>query len=157
MSLDHERAVVEQAHLAWGESDLEGFLACLTEDVVYAVNVDGLQVPYAASTAGKQPLRERLTLLLNTFEIQAFVIQGLAHDADCIRTSVLGFYKHKKTGERLDVRLRFVTYVASSLITRIEEYHDAAYVEAFQRFVAYLEAAAEDDAQSARNSSDPSP
>lgn len=142
MSIAEERAVVLKAVERWGASDLEGLLACATDDVVHVVNVDGTQVPYAASVEGKDNLRERLQLLLDTLEVQAFVPESIAHDAECTRLSVLGFYKHHRTGERLDIKVRFVCFVRDGLIHRFEEYHDAAYVEAFQRFVSYLEAAA---------------
>jgi ketosteroid isomerase-like protein len=52
---------------------------------------------------------------------------------------VLGYYKHKKTTERLDIRIRFRLWVRDGLITRLEEYHDAPYVEAFERFVSFLQ------------------
>lgn len=144
MALADERKIVETAHRLWGDGDLEGFLACFTDDIVYNVNVDGQKVPYAASAVGKDAVRQRLQLLRDTFDIQAFVIESIVHAPDCTRTRVLGYYKHKRTGERLDIFLHFHCHVGDGLINRIDENHDAAYVEAFQRFVTYLEAAAKD-------------
>ncbi len=145
MTLANERKIVEKAHLFWGESDLEGLLSCFTDDIVYNVNVDGKQVPYAASATGKDAVRQRLQLLLDTFEVQAFVIESIIHTAECTKTRVLGFYKHKVTGERLDIFPHFHAFVRNGLIHRLDEIQDAPYVEAFQRFVAYLEAAARKD------------
>jgi len=139
MSLSDERAVVAKAHAVWGESDLEAFLAFLTDDIVHNVNVDGGLVPYAASAVGKDAVRERLALLLATFEIQAFVIETMIHTPAYTRTRVLGYYKHKRSGERLDITPRFDAYVRDGLIWRIDEYHDAAYIEAFERFVGFLQ------------------
>jgi hypothetical protein len=51
---------------------------------------------------------------------------------------------HRKTRERLDVRVRFRVRVQNGLITRVDEYLDAPYIEAFQRFVTYLEQPAHD-------------
>lgn len=146
MTLADERRIVETAHRLWGDGDLEGFLACFTDDIVYNVNVDDQQVPYAASAIGKDAVRQRLQLLRDTFEIQAFVIESMIHAPDYTRTRVLGFYKHRRTGERLDIFPHFHVYVRDGLLCRVDELHDAAYIEAFQRFVTYLEAAARDEA-----------
>lgn len=142
MTLADERRIVETAHRLWGDGDLEGFLSCFTDDIVHNVNVDGQQVPFAASATGKEAVRRRLQLLLDTLEVQAFVIESLIHTAECTKTRVLGFYKHKVTGERLDIFPHFHAYVRDGLVYRLDEIHDAPYVEAFQRFVTYLEAAA---------------
>lgn len=142
MTLADERKIVETAHRRWGDGDLQGFLACCTDDIVHNVNVDGEQVPYAASATGKEAVRQRLQLLLDTLDVQAFVIESQIHTAECTKTRVLGFYKHKVTGERLDIFPHFHAYVRDGLIYRLDEIHDAPYVEAFQRFVNYLETAA---------------
>jgi ketosteroid isomerase-like protein len=142
MSLAEERSAFYRAHLAWGDNDLDAFMSYLAEDVVYVVNVDGLEVPYAASAVGKAEVRQRLQLLLDTFVVNAFVAEDIVHEPEFSRSRVIGYYKHKKTGERLDTKLRFHGWIKDGLLVRIEEYLDAAYVEAFQRFVMHLEAAA---------------
>jgi hypothetical protein len=63
------------------------------------------------------------------------------HEAAYSRSSVLGFYKHKKSGARLEIKIRFTAYFRGDLMERVEEVHDASYIEAFQRFVTYLQAA----------------
>lgn len=143
MATDQERSAFYLAHLAWGAGDFEGFMALLADDIVYTVNLDGTEMPYAASTVGKDQVRLRMLLLLDTFVVNAFVMEYLVHEPDYSRSSVLGYYKHKKTGERLDIRLRFRGWVKDGLITRLEEYHDTAYVEAFHRFVTHLQNAAQ--------------
>lgn len=145
MTLADERKIVEIALFHWGHGNLEGLLACFTDDVAYNVNVDGQQVPYAASAIGKDALRRRLQLLLDTFEVQAFIPESIIQAAECTRARMLGFYKHRRTGERLDIFPHFHVYVRDGLIYRVDEIQDAPYVEAFQRFVAYLEAAAKDE------------
>lgn len=141
MSLADERRAFHQAHLLWGDGDFDGFMALIADDIVYTVNVDG--VPYAASAVGKDEVRQRMRLLLDTFVVNAFVVEYLVHEPAYSRSSVLGYYKHKKTGERLDIKLRFHGWVKDGLLVRLEEYHDAVYIEAFERFVKHLQAAAE--------------
>ena len=130
-------------HLAWAAGDFTDFMSLLAEDIVYTVNVDGYEVPYASSAVGKEDVRCRLRLLLDTFIVAAFHMQALRHEAEFSRSVVLGRYVHRQTGEILEVRVRFRAWVKDNLITRMEEIHDAAYVVAFQRFVQHLQEASE--------------
>ncbi|MBN9264715.1 MAG: hypothetical protein J0I75_09135 [Hyphomicrobium sp.] len=57
MSIHHERAAVHRALERWAAGDLEGALAQFSEDILYIVNVDGLAVPFVASSLGKEDLR----------------------------------------------------------------------------------------------------
>jgi ketosteroid isomerase-like protein len=139
MSLEDERAVFLLAHHRWNAGDLDGFMECIAPDIVYTVNVDGTDVPYAASANGKDEVRRRLQLLLDTFVVNAFVVESMVHEKEESRSRVLGYYRHKKTGERLDIKVGFRGRVKDGLLTRIDEQHDAAYIEAFERFVRYIE------------------
>lgn len=143
MSIEEERSAFYRAHIAWGANDFDGFMSLIAEDIIYLVNVDGLAVPYASSAVGKEDVRQRMELLLDTFVVDAFAIRSLVHEAEFSRSLVRGDYTHKATGERLNITLRFRGWVGNGLITRLEEYHDAPYIEAFQRFVTHLQAAAE--------------
>jgi ketosteroid isomerase-like protein len=145
MSSDHERAAFQLAHDLWAASDLEGFLSLLTEDVLYTVNVDGLAVPFAASALGREDVRHRLHLLLDSFVIERFEPRFIVEEADHFRSLVDGRYVHRKTGEVLLTRIRFRVWFRDGLIALIDEHHDAAYVEAFQRFVFHIQNAALDE------------
>ena len=54
-----------------------------------------------------------------------------------------GVYRHKKTGEILDFKLRFRAWIDNGLITRMEEILDAPFIEAYERFVFHMQSAAE--------------
>jgi ketosteroid isomerase-like protein len=140
-----ERAAFETAHVRWAASDLEGFLELLTEDVLYNVNVDGLAVPYASSALGKEDVRQRLQLLLDTFSVDKFEPESIVSEGDRWRSIVIGHYTHHETREVLRVRVRFRVWFRDGLICRMDEHHDAAYVEAFQRFVFHIQNAARGD------------
>lgn len=142
MSVPAEFAAFEQAHIRWAASDLEGFLTLFTEDILYTVNVDGLAVPYASSALGKEDLRQRLQLLLDTFTVDLFKPDRIVAEGDHYRSVVEASYTHKTTAEVLSVRIRFRVWFRSGLIYRMDEHHDAAYVEAFQRFVFHMQNAA---------------
>jgi ketosteroid isomerase-like protein len=139
MSSSSERAAYEQAHIRWAAGDLEGFLDLFTEDVLYNVNVDGLAVPYASSALGKEDVRQRLQLLMLTFTVDRFEPEIIVDEGGSWRSVVIAHYTHRKTGEVLKVRVRFRVWFKDRLISRMDEYHDAAYVEAFQRFVFHLQ------------------
>lgn len=142
MSLEAERAAFRAALTAWGNGDLEGMLRYFADDIVDVINVDGAEVPYGASTEGKPAMRARLELLLATFDVNAFVVEQVVHEAEFCRAMVLGYYRHKATGERLDIKFRLRGLLREGLIVRLEEHYDEAYILAFQRFVTHLEAAA---------------
>lgn len=143
MSSGRESMVVEEAHLAWAAGDFTHFMSLIDEDIIYIVNVDGMQVPYAMSAVGREDVRYRLQMLLDTFVVETFEIEQLVHEAEVTRTRVHGVYRHKKTGEILDIKLRFRGWVRDGLLVRIEEMHDARYIEAFERFVFFMQQAAE--------------
>jgi ketosteroid isomerase-like protein len=136
-------AVVRLVIQKWSASDLAGVLKLLSDDIVHTVHVGELDVPYMASANGKEELRQRLQMILDTFFVNAFVIDSLVHERDEIRMSVRGYHEHKRTGERLDVSVRFHFRVRKGAIMKIDEYVDTAYFAAFERFVRYLEETAQ--------------
>ena len=136
--------VFERAHLAWEAGDFERFLSYIHDDIVYTVNVDGLQVPYAMSAVGKADVQDRLQLLLDTFRVVKFKTERLVHGDDFSRSLVHGVYLHRKTGEVLDVKVRFMGWLKDGLLVRIDEIHDAKFVEAFERFVFHMQTAADE-------------
>lgn len=142
MSLPAERAAVLEAHLAWEAGNFPRFMSLIAEDILYIVNVDGMSVPYAMSAVGKTDVAQRLQLLLDTFDVTTFAVEHLVHEPESTRTRVHGVYRHKKTGETLDIRVRFRCWVQHGLLVRVEETHDARYIEAFERMVFHLQQAA---------------
>jgi ketosteroid isomerase-like protein len=138
MSLEEDGAVFRQAVRNWSDGNLDGVLALLGDDVVHTVNVDALKIPWASSAVGKADVSARLKLIIDTFVVDAFVIENLVYEEEELRAAVLGYHVHRKTGERLDVRLRFRVRVRDGLIVRLDEFLDAAYIDAFERFVRYL-------------------
>ncbi|WP_072395622.1 nuclear transport factor 2 family protein [Hyphomicrobium sp. CS1GBMeth3] len=128
----------------WSDGNFSGVLALLADNIVHNVNVDALQIPWVSSAVGKPEVSARLKLIADTFIINAFIVESLVRERDEIRASVLGYHRHRKTGERLDVKVRFRVRVRDGLIVRIDEFLDAAYVGAFERFVRYLEQSAQE-------------
>ena len=88
-----------QAHKNWAEGDFDEFLKLLHDDIIYLVNVDGQQVPYAISAVGKTDVQDRLQLLLDTFVVTKFAAEWIVHEDGSSRSLVHGVYLHKRTGE----------------------------------------------------------
>jgi len=105
------------------------------DNVVHILNVDGQVAPFAASTTGKAALRDKLQLLLDTFDFGAFVTDSLKVERNVARAHIKIIYMHFDTGERLNVSFRFNIAQRDGLIVHMDEFHDAAYLEAFVRLV----------------------
>lgn len=123
---------------AWTSRDLEGALGFMSDDVVHILNVDGMLVPCAASVEGKPALRKKLQLLFDTFTFDALVNDGLRVERCTVTAHFKFIYTHTASGERLIGCYRFITQQRDGLIFRMEEYHDAAYIEAFFRLVSMV-------------------
>lgn len=148
MSREQDGAVFQLAVRHWNDGNLDGVLGLLADDICHTVNVDALNIPWAMSATGKNAVRQRLGLIQQTFVINAFLVESLVYEDDDIRATVLGYHTHRRTGECLDVRLRFRVRVRDGLIVRLDETVDGAYFEAFERFVRYLEQTAQEAAAS---------
>lgn len=129
------RELFKKTFSAWANRDLEQALTTLSDDVVHVLNVDGAVAPFAASVAGKSNLREKLQLILDTFDFSAFVTDYLVVEQNVARARMKIIFDHKATGERLKTNFSFVVTQRNDQIVRIEEHHDAAYVEAFARLI----------------------
>lgn len=134
------KCVFERAVSAWANGDIDAALKLMSDDVQHSVNVNGELVPFAASVRGKAQMRDKLRLLLETFEIGAYVTQHSTVEGQCVRARMKMIFLHKASGEQLNRRFRFVIEVRDGLLTHIEEYHDAAYLEAFARMVGRVDA-----------------
>jgi ketosteroid isomerase-like protein len=142
MTLADERSAMIDALMAWQAQDLDLLLTYFADDVLYLINVDGIQVPYAMSAVGKEDLRGRLQLVIDTFLLERYTVEKIVHDADHSRAYAHGVYRHRATGEPLDIRFRFCAWISNGLLVRVHELHDAAYLQAFEKFVFHLAAAA---------------
>ena len=129
---------------AWKAQDLDRLMTFVADDILYLINVDGIQVPYAMSAVGKEDLRGRLQVVIATFDLITYTIDRIVHEPDYSRALVHGVYRHIKTGEILDIHLRFYAWFGEDgLLTRVHELHDATYLAAFEQFVSHLMMAAE--------------
>ncbi|MBN8911506.1 MAG: hypothetical protein J0H65_05480 [Rhizobiales bacterium] len=141
--LDEHRArsVLETAHGAWCDRDVERLLDQYVEDCTYWCNagvVDG--EPFTLT--GKQAFRPFLHSILLVADSRS-VIELFQFKDGIARAQISAYVRHRRTGHVLAGLYRQVVTYRGNRIWRIEEYHDAAKMNAFWRLVASEEAAVE--------------
>lgn len=135
-SLEQETERVFRAAVsAWANRDLDAVMSMTADNVVRFINVDGEQVPFAASVVGKEELRAKLQLMLDTFEFGAFVTDFLKIEGAVARSRIMIIFRHVASGEILNTRFRLVIEHSEGKIVRMDEFHDPFYLEAFMRLV----------------------
>ena len=135
-SLEQEtERVFRTAVSAWANRDLDAVMSMTADNVVRFINVDGEQVPFAASVVGKEELRAKLQLMLDTFEFGAFVTDFLKIEGAVARSRIMIIFRHVASGEILNTRFRLVIEHSEGKIVRMDEFHDPFYLEAFMRLV----------------------
>lgn len=130
------RAVVESFLACWSVQDVELTIDHVHEDFVYALYISETALPYGGETRGKENVRAVLYAILAEFDYLRYEPEIVAVEGNVVRTSVAFVYHHRRTGENLSGTKRMVLRLKDGFITRIDEYHDAAKVEAFMRLAA---------------------
>lgn len=118
---------------AYARGDYDTFLSLLADDVAYALYLDPADLPFAGETHGKGPFMERVAEMHAAYEYVLFRPFKFRGRGSTVHNQVEFIYRHKASGHVLDGRFRCVVTVRDGLISRIEEYHDAARVKAFLR------------------------
>jgi ketosteroid isomerase-like protein len=130
------RAVVGSFLACWSVQDVEMTVAHVHEDFVYALYVSDTALPYGGETRGKENVRAVLYAILAEFDYLRYDPEIISVEGDVVRVAVAFTYHHRRTGENLSGTKRMVFQLADGLVARIDEYHDAAKVEAFMRLAA---------------------
>jgi ketosteroid isomerase-like protein len=124
---------VRQFNKAWAEGDLAGAMRWVAENSVYALYVSGELLPHGGETVGRDKIAAALRQVRADFEYLLYRPLNLKANGEVVRFQVEFMYRHRRSGETLSGRLRFVMRVKGGLIVRADEYHDRAKVEAFMR------------------------
>lgn len=130
------RAVVESFLACWSVQDVEMTIEHVHDDFVYALYISETALPCGGETRGKDNVRAVLYTMLAEFDYLRYEPEIVAVEGDIVRASIAFVYHHRRTGEDLSGTKRMVLQLKGGLIARIDEYHDAARVEAFMRLAA---------------------
>lgn len=130
------RATVESFLACWSVQDVEMTVAHVHDDLVYALYISEAALPYGGETRGKDNVRTVLYAILAEFDYLHYAPEIVSIEGEVIRVTAAFVYHHRRTGENLTGTKRMVFQLEDGLIIRIDEYHDAAKVEAFMRLAA---------------------
>ena len=125
--------VLEQAHQAWSEGDLDSTLACYCDDLRYVCNTGGFDGS-PLCIAGKNQFRDFLLPVIETVDslstVSHFRLEGQVARAfiDCTLS-------HRNTGLQLVGNYTQIVTFERGKILRMDELHDVARMAAFWRLV----------------------
>ena len=130
---DRAREILDRAHAAWANGDIEGVLSEYAQDLTYWCNTGGPDGG-ALCIEGKDAFRAYLRALAST--IESITIVDYFRFRDGVARAGVEFYiRHKATGHKLAGVYRQVITYRDSKILRLEQYHDAARRVAFWSLV----------------------
>lgn len=114
------RSIVERMFAAFGNGDVDKFVATVSEDTVWIYH--GTQIIPKGTYEGKEGARRFITNILNSTEIISFEPQQYIVEDN--KVVVLGqeHQKVKSSGKELKQKWVQVYTVGNDLITRMEEF-----------------------------------
>jgi ketosteroid isomerase-like protein len=135
MELDEHRArmVLDRAHAAWSQGDVESVLGNYVDDLIYFCNTGGVDGG-PLLIEGKQALREMLQSIADVAE--SVSVAEYFRFADGVgRAKIECYIRHRKTCHMLVGSYRQLVTYRGDKIARMEEFHDGAKMIAFWQMV----------------------
>ena len=134
LNFDTANAIVEAAHAAWNNRNIEGVLDHYVDDLVYSCNAGGPN-DGPLTVSGKSGLRGLLTPVLPVIESMTS-IELFKFSNNIARLQLSAYVRHKRTGLELSGTYRQIMEFRGYKICKLEEIHDAALLSTFWRLVA---------------------
>lgn len=130
----HEaEAVLQEAHQAWTEGDVDGTLACYRDDLTYVCNTGSLDGG-PLTISGKAQFRDFLLPVMETVDSSS-VVSRFRFDDEIGRAFIDCKLRHRKTGLGLVGTYSQIVTFKRAKLARVEEVHDVARMAAFWRLV----------------------
>ncbi len=129
----YDEAVLQQAHLAWSKGDLDGTLACYSDNLRYVCNTGGFDGS-PMCIAGKNQFRDFLAPVMETVDSHSTVSQFKLQD-DSARAFIDCTLIHRNTGLQLVGTYTQIVTFERGKILQMDEFHDVARMAAFWRLV----------------------
>ena len=133
MSIATPLEAVDQFNAAWAAGDIDTAMHWVAEEAIYALYISGELLPHGGETCGRDKISKALRQVRVDFDYLLYRPMHLHVKDQTVRFQVEFMYRHRRSGEILSGRLRFVMRIEEGLIMRADEYHDRAKVEAFMR------------------------
>lgn len=133
--------LVEAAHTAWGRADIDALLRYFANDFEYQIKA-GTEDGSPLALVGKDEFADFWRPLVLQMETRT-TPGRMQLNGDVARLQVSVWLRHRQTGFTLNGTYRQLLTFRGGLICRIEEYHDAAKLNAFWAVIAQETASAE--------------
>lgn len=124
---------VRRFNTLWVEANIDGAMQLVAEHAIYNLYISEDLLPVGGQTVGRANIEAALRAVRQQFEYVLYRPRDLMLSGQDVRHQVEFMYRHRSSGELLSGRLRMIMRVEDGLITRADEYHDRAKVEAFLR------------------------
>lgn len=130
--LDPSPEFVVRAYFdAWTNQNIERALSYVAENVEWRMHIDQQTIGFAGIAKGREGLRQRMDDALTVYELVAFDVKYIDFVGQNARTQVRADYRHRASGQILDLTIRSVFRVVAKEIVEVDEYHDADRIRAF--------------------------
>ncbi len=130
------RTVVETFARYWSVQDVQLACSVLADDCVLTMNIAETLLPFAGEKCGREAIEAALHTILAEWDYIRFEFTIVSINGSLARCKIAYVYRHRRSGADLPGTSRLNIAVGDGCITRIDEYHDAAMVEAFMRSLA---------------------
>lgn len=128
--------IVKAFNAAWAAGDIDGAMAHVDDDAVYALYLSNEILPFAGETIGRAGIAAALREVRRQFDYLVYRPHGVVVSGEMVRMRVEHIYRHRASGELLTGTFRIVFLLRGGKIVRADEYHDRAMVESFMRLFA---------------------
>ena len=108
-------------------------LAYFADDAVFLEHLPAETIPYAGRTLDKAAIAERLAFMYASWELVRVEPLNFLVEGEQVTSQMAFVFRFKATGNLFEGRIRHVFRVVDGRIARLDEYLDAALLEAFMR------------------------
>jgi ketosteroid isomerase-like protein len=133
LNYDTAKAIVEEAHRAWSATDIDAVLRTYADDIWFQRNAaDMSSAPLVVQ--GRAAMGDFLRDIASKAPGMA-TVESFQFHSGIGRSRVRYFLRDRETGQSLSGTYRQIVMFRGMLISRIEQFHDAARLAAFFRLI----------------------
>lgn len=129
----HPKLVVERFYIALRAHDRAAIIELFSDDATFCQHLPKSTLPYAGTTRGKNELASRLDQVYGDWEVLKVEPSRLFVDGAQVDCMIDIAFRLRRTGDVYDGSLRHVFDIVHGRIHRLDEYLDAAMLDAFLR------------------------
>jgi ketosteroid isomerase-like protein len=127
------RETLEVFFRYWEAQDVDMAMTTVAENAVWHLHLSDSTVPFGGPSIGREAIRANFFAILKDWDYIRYEPHFANEAAGVVRYRINFQYRYRRTGEDLIGSCRGAVRVESGYIVHIDEYHDAALIEAFMR------------------------